>query len=421
MDNTAIVFTPDSNGQSVNHYKYILASPGVAHSQLLNARAASSDVYPTAALQLEQLFQNLDKDQTHQSFIDVAADREASEAPIIQPSKVVNEASTQDEVHYDSLSTEELIIEDTGAITALPASDENNVGTTEVTVIEDVVEEEEVEVTTKNTIKSRLKLPERKSAAQSYKERLKERFKKEKAKLALKDLTRETTSNRRSFNPREVSAPEKEEEHKTYRARVPRARSFRTRHEEVERVEVDEEQEEQKSGRSSTGFGSRSRSRPSRRQTSRSGIRSRGTQAKNNIKDSIKEQTSGRRSSSKFTPSRKSSYGSRDRYSKNDPTDSPSVEEQSVIQPLTTRRPKTNSKNKPKIEFKKFNRFQRPDLRKTLFRSKLFEKRAGLKKLGEEKKKEEELEFSDHESAPSALVISTLDDENILQVSVTRF
>merc|ERR1719500_1124631 len=66
--------------------------------------------------------------------------------------------------------------------------------------------------------------------------------------------------------------------------------------------------------------------------------------------------------------------------------------------------------NKPKIEFKKFNRFKRPDLRKTLFRSKLFDKRPGLKALGGEKKEDE-----DNESSPSALVISTIDDEDILQ------
>merc|ERR1712203_1352481 len=69
-------------------------------------------------------------------------------------------------------------------------------------------------------------------------------------------------------------------------------------------------------------------------------------------------------------------------------------------------------KNKPKIEFKKFNRFKRPDLRKTLFRSKLFDKRPGLKALGGEKKEENE---GDNESSPSALVISTIDDEDILQ------
>ena len=82
--------------------------------------------------------------------------------------------------------------------------------------------------------------------------------------------------------------------------------------------------------------------------------------------------------------------------------------------PSTTKKPKKqDSKNKPKIEFKKFNRFKRPDLRKTLFRSKLFDKRPGLKALGGEKKEEN----PDNESSPSALVISTIDDEDILQVN----
>ena len=48
------------------------------------------------------------------------------------------------------------------------------------------------------------------------------------------------------------------------------------------------------------------------------------------------------------------------------------------------------------------------------FRSKLFDKRPGLKALGGEKKEDE-----DNESSPSALVISTIDDEDILQVTRT--
>jgi len=46
-----------------------------------------------------------------------------------------------------------------------------------------------------------------------------------------------------------------------------------------------------------------------------------------------------------------------------------------------------------------------------LFRSKLFDKRPGLKALGGEKEEDEK----DNESSPSALVISTIDDEDILQ------
>ena len=364
-------------------------------SPLLNARAAaaSSSVATTPALQLEHLFHNLEEEQ-HQSFIDVAGDEGAS-ATTIQPSRV----SSEEAVHYDSLSTEELGVQEVVTSTQLPASEENKLDTTT---------EDEAVTKAPSGLRGRLRINNRNSATNSYKERLKQRFKKEKAKLALKELTQESTSQRRSFNEDQTQAP-------SYRPRKPRARTFRSRYQDrdEEEEEEEEEPEKQKSGRSTTGFGSRSRSRPSRRQQS-SFSRSRTSQAKNNIRDSIREQTSGRRSSSKFTPRKKSSYGSRDRFSSKDNSESAPVESQSNIQPSTTKKPKKqDSKNKPKIEFKKFNRFKRPDLRKTLFRSKLFDKRPGLKALGGEKKEEN----PDNESSPSALVISTIDDEDILQVN----
>ena len=375
-------------------------------SPLLNARAAAaaSSVATTPALQLEHLFQDLE-DEQHQSFIDVAGDESAS-ATTIQPSRV-----SEEPVHYDSLSTEELAVQEIVTSRQLPASDENNLDTT----IE-AEEEEEEEAVTKapSGLRGRLRINNRNSAASSYKERLKQRFKKEKAKLALKELTQESTSQRRSLNEEQTQAP-------SYRPRKPRARSFRSRYQDRDEEEEEAEEEvkeKQKSGRSTAGFGSRSRSRPSRRHHTQqpSFSRSRTSQAKNNIRDSIREQTSGRRSSSKFTPRKKSSYGSRDRFSSKDTSESAPVESQSNIQPSTTKKPKKqDSKNKPKIEFKKFNRFKRPDLRKTLFRSKLFDKRPGLKALGGEKEEDEK----DNESSPSALVISTIDDEDILQVTRT--
>ena len=362
----------------------------------MNARAAAaaSSASTTPALQLEHLF-NLEDE--HQSFVDVAED-ESGSATTIRPSRVAEENPT----HFDNLSTEQLVVQEVVTSTQLPAAEENNPDT----LVED-------EPTTKAPIglKGRLKINNRNSAASSYKERLKQRFKKEKAKLALKELTQETTSQRRSFNEDQTQAP-------SYRSRKPRARTFRSRYQDrdEDEEEKEEEEEKQKSGRSSTGFGSRSRSRPSRRHHTQqpSFSRSRTSQAKNNIRDSIREQTSGRRSS-KFTPRKKSSYGSRDRFSSKDTSESAPAESQSNIQPSTTKKPKKqDSKNKPKIEFKKFNRFKRPDLRKTLFRSKLFDKRPGLKALGGDKKEENE---GDNESSPSALVISTIDDEEILQVN----
>jgi len=365
-------------------------------SPLLNARAAAaSSVATTPALQLEHLF-NLE-DEQHQSFIDVAGDEGAS-ASTIQPSRVSEEPA-----HYDSLSTEELGVQEIVTSTQLPASDENNLDTT-------IEAEDEAVTKAPSGLRGRLRINNRSSAASSYKERLKQRFKKEKAKLALKELTQESTSQRRSLNEEQTQAP-------SYRPRKPRARSFRSRYQDRDEEEEEAEEEvkeKQKSGRSTAGFGSRSRSRPSRRHHTQqpSFSRSRTSQAKNNIRDSIREQTSGRRSSSKFTPRKKSSYGSRDRFSSKDTSESAPVESQSNIQPSTTKKPKKqDSKNKPKIEFKKFNRFKRPDLRKTLFRSKLFDKRPGLKALGGEKKEDEK----DNESSPSALVISTIDDEDILQ------
>jgi len=64
--------------------------------------------------------------------------------------------------------------------------------------------------------------------------------------------------------------------------------------------------------------------------------------------------------------------------------------------------------------FKKFDRFSRPNIKKTLYRNKLFDRRPGLQILkGNEKK---EVEFpDDHDSSPSALVIETINDEDILK------
>jgi hypothetical protein len=358
-------------------------------SPLLNARAATASSAQSPALQLEHLFQleeQLAELKERQHFIEVAGGA-TGPPPSIQPSRVEEEESQTDT--YQEV-------------------DEN----------EDILEEELTTRRPPATVKSRLRSAHRQSAAVSYKERLKQRFAKEKAKLALRDLTKETAGQRRGFSqetPTQPPAPAS-----GYRARVPRARSFRTRHEEVEREEEPEEEEEQqKTGRSTAGFGSRSRARPSRRQSSRPGFtRSRTSQSKNKVRESIREQTSGR-VASKFTPSKKSSFGSRERFSSRDSSNNSPPDEQDNEwrdeRPSTTKKPwkKPEDSVKPKIEFKKFNRFDRPNLRKTLFRSKLFSNRPGLKALGGNKDDEE---VPDHESSPSALVIETIDDEEILQV-----
>ena len=283
----------------------------------------------------------------------------------------------------------------------------------------DVVDEEVTTLPPATTPRAiRLIQNKRKSAALSYKERLKQRFKKEKAKLALKDLTRNKPESRSQLK----FTPEREEQQtaaSTYRARAPRARSFRSRHHEAESKDKDDQEEvvtdKPREGRSLNGFGSRSRTRPSRRQSSSSRpsfSRTRTTQAKHKIRESIREQTSGG-TSSKFTPAKKSSFGSRERHTSRGSHESPSKSE--TIEESPTEKPqKSQNPNTPKIMFKKFDRFSRPNIKKTLYRNKLFDRRPGLQILkGNEKK---EVEFpDDHDSSPSALVIETINDEDILQ------
>ena len=67
----------------------------------------------------------------------------------------------------------------------------------------------------------------RPSAALSYKERLKARLAKEKAKLAkLKNFSKESTSERRMFSL-------EEEDDQSYKPRIPRERRFRSRFDQV--------------------------------------------------------------------------------------------------------------------------------------------------------------------------------------------
>merc|ERR1711981_625460 len=193
-------------------------------SPLLNARAAAaaSSVDTTPALQLEHLFENLE-DEQHQSFIDIAGDENVS-GTTIQPSRVLSEEPAEDVAAQEVVTSSQL-----------PASEENNLDTT----IED-----ETATKAPSGLRGRLRINNRNSAATSYKERLKQRFKKEKAKLALKELTQESTSQRRSFNEDQTQAP-------SYRSRKPRARTFRSRYQDrdEDEDEKEEEEEKQKSGR----------------------------------------------------------------------------------------------------------------------------------------------------------------------------
>ena len=126
--------------------------------------------------------------------------------------------------------------------------------------IEEHVDEETTTLPPATTPRAiRLIQNKRKSAALSYKERLKQRFKKEKAKLALKDLTKNKPESRSQLK----FTPEREEQQtaaSTYRARAPRARSFRSRHQEAESKDKDVQEEVEndkpREGCSLNGFGS---------------------------------------------------------------------------------------------------------------------------------------------------------------------
>ena len=204
------------------------------------------------------------------------------------------------------------------------------------------------------------------------------------------------------------------------------ARSFET-----DEVFTEAENDEQSSGRSlSAGFGSRKiRQRPSLRRN----------------RFSPSRESSSSSASLSFKP-RTPSFSSRNRFkSRFEKTES---EEITTRAPQTTRKPvssrKTSlfdsdeDKNNNPVVIKKFNKFKRPDYRKTLLK-KLFDKRPDIKERIEQRKEndrlaaeaeeaeeeagdkhviddEDDLSFpDDHESSPSALVPSIVDDENILQ------
>jgi hypothetical protein len=285
-----------------------------------------------------------------------------------------------------------------------------------------------------NTIRGRVKSSARQSASSAYRERLKKRLEKEKNKLTLKSLSAKgKSSNRRSFNPskeKDVSYHYDEDDSQTqrptasrFKSRVSRTRSRSSgrslESDEVFEEHVEEEVEE-KSGRSTTGFGSRSRNRPTRQRPS-------FRRNTNKIRDSISSNRESLESRpSKFKPSR-SGLGSRNRFSSRITQRTQTVSPSSVISVNPTPSKKKNfspetKSNAPKIESKKFDRFNRPNLRKNLL-NKFFSKRPNNKpstsineSIDEVNEEEGDLAFpDDHESSPSAFVTSIIDDEDILQ------
>ena len=180
-----------------------------------------------------------------------------------------------------------------------------------------------------------------------------------------------------------------------------------------------------------------SRGRSSLEEESRSSFsRGRSNSFRDKVRDSIREQNS-EKDTPRFTPSK----SSRNRFT---PTSNRDFQTDvntpaPKASPSTTKKSKSSSTGSPKIVFKKFNRFDRPD-RRALLRSKLFGNRPRNRPFGKKPKLDEETNEIgtkekvkagdegipplvkntnfpiDNEAAPSALVISALNDEDTLQV-----
>ena len=246
----------------------------------------------------------------------------------------------------------------------------------------------------------------RKKASQSYKERLKNRY--ETAKLY-------EQSNEQTESP------------STDTTRVPRyksrSRSFKrfryNKDDEDDDIFEEAEADEGRQGRALTDFGARS-SRQTRPRSSFRRNTSRGSSS----------------SESSFSSRRSSGLSSRNRFkSRHESDDSSHSDDHSSVSTLRKPAPKKSfsSRKQETVEtstnpvvIKKFNRFDRPDYRKTLL-NKLFQKRPDIKsriEANREKAEEEEREADlavgddddvDREAQPSALALSVIDDEDILQ------
>jgi len=466
VSNTVMVFT--SQG-------------GPGNTPILNDRIPVSqkldklNIEPTAALELESIFNSLENERKHQPFIEVQSSKhDAAHSTKIQPSAVkrteINEGVThlangvleideaEDEVIYDKFSAEpSLSVEETYVVQstlATPIVQQSARSSQQVGETGDGKEKESGENTNDdkdskgldseqeenlenarssiNTLRGRIKTGARQSASSAYKERLKKRLEKEKNKLTLKSLSAKgKTSSRRSFKSskeKDVSYHDDDDEPQRptssrFKSRISRTRS-RSSGRSLESDEVFEEHVEEeaaeKSGRSTTGFGSRSSRRPTRQRPS---FRRNTNKIRESISSSRESSSSG---TSKFKPSRPS-LSSRNRFSSRitqrvqtvNPSSTVSVNPTSSKKKSFSSQTKTNA---PKIEFKKFDRFNRPNLRKNLL-NKFFSKRPNNKpatsineSIDDENDDEDPLAFpGDHESSPSAFVPSIVDDEDILQ------
>ena len=377
----------------------------------------------------------MEQEKKHQPFIEVTSSREdaAAASGEIQPSAVRATEKDEGTTHSGDVELHNTVAADTdlaGGSTEDSSKVQNNDDDSEQK--RNLSEARE----SINTLRGRVRTGARRQASSDYKERLRKRMEKEKKKLALKELARKSkqTSQRRSFGQskeNDIYYVDEETESQTsspvrFKTRSSRTRS-KTRARSLEIDEVFKEQEISEGfGRS---YGSKNKARP---------VRQRPSPRRNKISESSTDSTESR--PTRFKP-RRPSFSTRNRFkSRNDERIQPAVST-----PATTVKP-TQTKNtasaptksvadssvKPKIVFKKFNRFERPDLRKSL-RNKFFAKRPDLKrpevkKPEPEEKSTKEIEEiekqseaddlaipGDNDSAQSALVPSIIDDENILQ------
>merc|ERR1712223_545475 len=235
---------------------------------------------------------------------------------------------------------------------------------------------EEEELTTRKPSNSFRRRPNvRQSASQAYKERLRKRVEKEKAKLQLAELASKKSPRRSNVKKYgDVETEEAGTEAPRFKSRT-RTRSFakaQSRSFETDEVFTEEESEETQ-GR---GFGSRSG-----RQDSHNRTRGRSSFRRNSFNTQRSSEAAS--SSPGFSPRSSSSFRSRFKSRFEKPSSS-SVETPSTSSSAPAEKPqrkqaspfnseKTEETKNP-VVIKKFNKFKRPDYRKTLL-NKLFEKR----------------------------------------------
>jgi len=421
VGNTVMVFTSKGAPENI---------PNLGASQVISQLSQE----PTAALQLESLFLSLDSEKEpspHKPFIEVHGNQKISaDKEFIKPSSVLQTrgeaaslesgivADSEDEPVFDLQSTQPgFTVEETFKL--ITSSDIEKPQSTKAyeESSENTIGEEPVE----KKSKGHLKLNQRKSASNSFKERLR-------ARLAKEKHSTQQISQRRSISNNELTDEpiKKSSEKHSKRSRTPRTRFRSSSRYSDDQIFAEHEQEEEKyeekSGRA--GFGSRNRRLTRTRSSS---FRPRN---KSKIREAIKkstgssEKSSSSESRSSFKP--RKSFSTRNRFSNRGSSEKSKSTSIVTPEPVQEHAPEKHNSHesetkKPKITFKKFDRFKRPN-RKNLL-TKLFNKRPGLKTRAESLNEEEEnaeaqneVEFpDDHESSPSALVPSIIDDEDILQ------